>query len=65
MINYTLVVGSSSFLGKSFIRHYSGRINILGISVSKKKIEDYRKNISLNFSYKNLNEITKDKKIKK
>lgn len=63
MINYTLVVGSSSFLGKSFIRHYSGRINILGISVSKKKIEDYRKNISLNFSYKNLNEITKDKKI--
>jgi len=63
MTSYTLVVGSNSFLGKSFIECYRKKINILGISFSQKKIEDYKKKISFRFSDKKLVEITKDKKI--
>ena len=53
-MNYTLVIGVNSFLGKSFISKYKNKLKILGISISKKKIENFKLGKNLKFSFKNL-----------
>ena len=53
-MNYTLVIGVNSFLGKSFIFKYKNKLKILGISISKKKIKNFKSGKNIKFSYKNL-----------
>jgi nucleoside-diphosphate-sugar epimerase len=62
-MNYTLVIGVNSFLGKSFISKYKNKLKILGISISKKKIENFKLGKNLKFSFKNLLKEISDKKI--
>ena len=63
MMNYELVIGSNSFLGKSFIQKYKNKINILGLSFSKKEIKDFKKNKKIKYSYNKLKKIIKNKNI--
>ena len=62
-MNYTLVIGVNSFLGNSFISKYKNKLKILGISISKKKIENFKLGKNLKFSFKNLLKEITDKKI--